>query len=192
MGWYCWGYKTATERYNYKYVQAAGRLFHAVGADIENNLLSTQRRRERGSLKCNRRVTQNGDVYHAAPSHHFNVYKMQLPVWCLILASVIMWHQHFSSCTGYLWSTESSTSCVHWCTRSTLDVHHSTWSTLCSQSLNPAVDLVWGPPTLPTTSNAALVRSLVKVASVMLVQLPGTLYLSALSSLLTPIDSKYL
>jgi len=30
----------------------------------------------------------------------------------------------------------------------------------------------------------------VNVASVMLVQLPGTLYLPALSSLLTPIDSK--
>jgi len=24
----------------------------------------------------------NFKVYHAAPSHHFNVYKMQLPVWC--------------------------------------------------------------------------------------------------------------
>jgi len=35
-----------------------------------------------------------------------------------------------------------------------------------------------------------LVRSLVNVASVMLVQLPGTLYLPASSSLLTPIDSK--
>ena len=42
------------------------------------------------------------------------------------------------------------------------------------------------------TSNAALVRSLVNVASVMLVQLPGTLYLPALSSLLTPIDSRNL
>jgi len=30
----------------------------------------------------------------------------------------------------------------------------------------------------------------VNVASVMLVQLPGTLYLPALSSLLTPIDSR--
>jgi len=40
--------------------------------------------------------------------------------------------------------------------------------------LNPAVDPVWGPPTLPTTSNAALVRSLVNVVSVMLVQLPDS------------------
>ena len=39
-------------------------------------------------------------------------------------------------------------------------------------------------------SNAALVRSLVNVASVTLVQLPGTLYLPAFSSLLTPIDSR--
>jgi len=108
-------------------------------------------------------VTHCWPVYHAVPSHHFNVYKMQLPVWCSILASVIMWHQRFSSCIGYPWSTESSTSCVHWCTRSTLDLYHSTWLTLCSQSLNPAIDLVRGPPTLPTTSNAALVRSSVNV-----------------------------
>ena len=41
-----------------------------------------------------------------------------------------------------------------------------------------------------TADYAALVRSLVNVTSVMLVQLPGTLYLPALSSLLTTIDSK--
>jgi len=72
-------------------------------------------------------LTHCWPAYHAAPSHHFNVYKMQLPIWCSIVASVIMWHQRYSSCTGYLWSTELSTSCVHLCTRSTLDVHHSTW-----------------------------------------------------------------
>ena len=88
---------------------------------------------------------------------------------------------------AYLWSTESSTSCVHCCTRS-MHTGRAPRLTLCSQSLNTAVYPVWGPPTLPTTSNAALVRSLVNVtnvASVMLVQLPGTLYLPALSSLLT-------
>jgi len=64
------------------------------------------------------------------------------------------------------------------------DPHWSIWLTLCSQSLNPAIDPVWGLSTLPTTSNAALVRSSVNVASVMLVQLPGTLYLPALKILL--------
>ena len=28
-------------------------------------------------------------------------------------------------------TTESNTSCVHWCIKSTLDMHHSTWLTLC-------------------------------------------------------------
>ena len=45
---------------------------------------------------------------------------------------------------------------------------------------------VWGPPTLPTTSNAALVRSSVNVASVILVQLRGTIYLPVPA--LTPSD----
>jgi len=46
--------------------------------------------------------------------------------------------------------------------------------------------------TVLTTSNVALERNLVNVASVMLVQLPGTPYLSVLSLPLTPIDFKIL
>jgi len=77
------------------------------------------------------------------------------------------------------------TSCVHWCIKSTLDMHHSTWLTLCSQSLNPVVDPVWGPPTPLTTSNVALELNSVNVASVTLVQLPGIPYLTSLSLPLT-------
>jgi len=58
-------------------------------------------------------------------SNHYNVCITQLPVFCSILAFVIMWYRRFSSCTGYLLSTGSSTSCVHWCTRSTLDTGYT-------------------------------------------------------------------
>jgi len=98
---------------------------------------------------------------------------MQLLVWYLILVFVITWHQRWSSYTGYLSNTESNRSHVHWCIKSTLDVHHDGWLTLCSQSLNPVVDPVCGPPTLLTTSNVALELNLGNVASVTLVQLPG-------------------
>ena len=62
--------------------------------------------------------------------------------------------------------------------------------------ITPLVDSSWifiglrSANTANYTSNAVLVRSSVNVASVMLVLLPGTLYLPALSSLLTSIDSK--
>jgi len=49
-------------------------------------------------------------------------------LWCSILASVTMTHQRFSGCR---WSTESSTSCVHWCTRS---IH---WTCTPSAGLRP-------------------------------------------------------
>ena len=48
----------------------------------------------------------------------------------------------------------------------------------CSQSLNPAVDPVLGPSTLPTTSNPALVPNFENVPLVMLAQLCGILYLT--------------
>jgi len=126
-------------------------------------------------------------LYNGLLLRGFNV-----PIWCLILVFVITWHQCWSSCTGYLSNTESNTSCVQWCIKSTLDVHHSrpTWFTLCSQSLNPVVDPVWSPPTPLTTSNVALELHLVNVASVTLVQLPGIPYLTVLSLSLTPIDFK--
>jgi len=72
----------------------------------------------------------------------------------------------------------------------TLDVHHSTWLIPCNQSLNPVVDLVSGPPTLLTTSNVSLELNLVNGASVMLVQLLGIPYLTALSLRLTLVDFK--
>jgi len=90
-------------------------------------------------------------LYHAPPSNHYSEYRTQLLVWCLILVCVITWHQRWSSYTSYLSNTESNTSCIHWCIKSTLDVHHSTWLTLCNQSLYSVVDPVWGPPTLLTT-----------------------------------------
>jgi len=37
-----------------------------------------------------------------------------------------------ASYTGYLSNIESNTSCVQWCIKSTLGVHHSSWLTLCS------------------------------------------------------------
>jgi len=68
----------------------------------------------------------------APPSNHYSKYRTQLLVWCLIWVFVITWHQHWSSYAGYLSNTESNTCCVHWCIKSTLDVHHSTWLTVCS------------------------------------------------------------
>ena len=93
---------------------------------------------------------------HAPPLNHYSEYRTQLLVWCLISVFVITWHQHWSSYTGYLSNTESNTSCVHWCIKSTLDVRRLTWLTLCNQALNPVVDPVRDPPTPLTTSNVAL------------------------------------
>jgi len=59
------------------------------------------------------------------------------------------------------------------------------WTCTTVQLLNPVVDPVWGPP---TTSNVALERNLVNVASVTLVQLPGIPYQTVLSLPLTLID----
>ena len=115
-------------------------------------------------------------------------YGTQLLVWCLILAFAITWHQHWSSYNGYLSDTESNTTCVHWCIKFTLGVHHSTWLTLYNQSLNPVVDPVWGPPTLLTTSNIALELNSVNGALVTLVQLPGIIYLTEFSLPLTLTD----
>ena len=118
---------------------------------------------------------------------------IQLPAWCSILAFIIirdtltpaLQQLHcIVTCCG---RTELNASCVLWCIKSTLDVHHATATcrlTVCSQSLNPAVDPVWGPPTIrQTLPPAAYVhQSLVNVVSVLLVQQPGTLYLTALNS----------
>jgi len=70
-------------------------------------------------------------LHHAPTSNHYTEYSMQLLIWCLILVFVITWHQRWSSYTGYLSNTESNTSCVHWCMKFTLGVHHSTFLTLC-------------------------------------------------------------
>jgi len=129
-------------------------------------------------------------VYHAPPSNRYGEYRMQLLVWCLCLAFVITWHQRWRSYTGYLLNTESNTSCVHWCIKSTLHVHHTTWPTLCNQSLNPVVNPAWGLLIPLTTSYIALELNLVNVASVTLVQLPGIPYLTVLSLPLTPIVLK--
>ena len=67
-------------------------------------------------------------------------------------------------------------------------MHQGTWQTLCSRSWNAAVDPVWGPPTLLTTSNIVFNRSSVNAASVTLVRLPGTHYLTASSSSRTLVD----
>jgi len=85
------------------------------------------------------------------------------------LTSYGSWHAYEKKKkTGYLSSTESNSSCVHWCIKFvrgafcddalyrltftfTLVVHHSTWLTLCNQSLNLVVDTIWGLPTLLTT-----------------------------------------
>ena len=150
---------------------------------------------------------------------------MQLPVWCSILASVIMWHQRFSSCLPVEYRIKYKLCAlmhqIHTgrAPQYLVDCAVSRWiqpyrpglrcyvkqvsfkkffeSIGVSSELNAGRQLdqhdwnnVHQTPYECTTSNAALVRSLVNVASVMLVRLPGTLYLPALSSLLTPIDSK--
>jgi len=116
--------------------------------------------------------------------------RLPLMLATFLRATIITWHQRWSSHTGYLSNTESNTSCIHWRIKATLDVHHSTWLTLGSQSLNPVVDPAWGSPTPLTTSNVALELNSVNGASVTLVQLPDISYLTVLSLPLTPIDFK--
>jgi len=79
MGWYYWGGKEVMKRWDLsldkncdREVQlriCAGRLFHAVGADIKNEL-STQRRRELGKNRhtVRRRSTWSTSAYQSPTS----------------------------------------------------------------------------------------------------------------------------